>query len=349
MAVTQAGIYAASLMATISYFDEGDPNNQKADMAKALASLTDPSVNGPWKLVWGPADNDGILSFVARAGDGSYALAIRGTLTTSSAEGFAANLWDDAEVAQVPFLYPQSAGANIAAGSNDALALLIASTDPATDIGLLDYLRSVAYAKGNAISLVVVGHSLGGDIANLASLWLADQLGKVKPIQHAITPYTLAAPTTGDQAFANLWNATFGSDSYALVNTWDIIPMAWNKLAALLKTYVPQGGPSLYKDDYYYVYLPVELIQQYIIAENYTFVPVSPSTYDTFPGIAFLQGSHWDTEAARQHSLLGAYNAYIWLGLANPPAVITEARERPRVAQRRPRPAASSAAEAPAR
>ena len=46
-----------------------------------------------------------------------------------------------------------------------------------------------------------------------------------------ITPLTFAAPTTGNQQFATLFETTFPTN-YALVNTLDIVPMAWWNLDA---------------------------------------------------------------------------------------------------------------------
>ncbi len=218
MAVTRVGTLSAALLSIISYYDEANQPAQKVRMQKALASIQAP-VNGPWALTWGPAVNDGVLAFVARGADGRYALALRGTLTDWDAKGLFDNILEDLDaLVLVPFLYPQSANANVAAGSNAALALLVAATDPATDLSLIDYLRQTAAAQGGKLVLDVVGHSLGGDLANLAAAWLADQLPKAAKLQLTLTPYTFAAPTTGDQGFANLWNTLFGTSSYACVN-----------------------------------------------------------------------------------------------------------------------------------
>src|SRR5262252_9561651 len=71
--------YAAMSLAAITYDDEGGTlAQQKTQMSTNLAKLP-ASAEGPWSLVWGPADNDGILAFVALNGARTqYALAIRG-------------------------------------------------------------------------------------------------------------------------------------------------------------------------------------------------------------------------------------------------------------------------------
>ena len=314
MAVTRIGTLSAALLSSIAYYDEADQPAQKAAMASALASIQAP-VNGPWTLTWGPATNDGVLGFVARGADGTYALALRGTLTSWDAKGLFGNISADVDaLAVVPFLYPQSAGANIAAGSNDALALLVAAVDPDTGFSLIDYLRALAAGQGAKLTIAVVGHSLGGDLANLAAAWLVDQMPKTAPVQLAVTPYTFAAPTTGDQGFANLWNGLFGGASYAAVNGIDIVPMAWNQLGTIEYSYGPQNGPTLenYSSTLYWIVIPGA--QAYLSANDIAYVPLTPSDPDPFTGPAFLPQYDWADCAAQQHGLTSAYIPHVWFG-----------------------------------
>jgi hypothetical protein len=313
MPVTRVGTLSAALLSIVSYYDEADQPAQKASMRKALAGIG-PGVNGPWTLTWGPATNAGVLGFVARGADGRYALALRGTLTDWDAKGLFGNIVDDIDALDlVPFLYPQSANANVAAGSNAALALLIAATDPDTDLSLIDYLRKTAAAQGGALVLDVAGHSLGGDLANLAAAWLADQLPKVAKLQLTLTPYTFAAPTTGDRGFANLWNGLFGASSYAAVNALDIVPMAWNQLWTVQKTYSPQKGPTLWN---YSVTLwgAVGTAAEYLQLSSIVYVPVAPSRLDGFNGPAFLPQYTWADCVAQQHGLTSSYVPHVWFG-----------------------------------
>ncbi len=313
MAVTRVGTLSAALLSIISYYDEANQPAQKARMQTALASIQAP-VNGPWTLTWGPAVNDGVLGFVARGADGRYALALRGTLTDWDAKGLFDNIIEDLDaLALVPFLYPQSANANIAAGSNAALARLVAATDPATDLSLIDYLRQTAAAQGGKLVLDVAGHSLGGDLANLAAAWLADQLPKAAKLQLTLTPYTFAAPTTGDQGFANLWNTLFGTSSYACVNANDIVPMAWNQLWTVQSTYSSQNGPTLWG---YSLTLwgTVGAAAEYLQANSIAYVPVTPSSLDGFTGPAFLPQYTWADCVAQQHGLTSAYVPHVWFG-----------------------------------
>ena len=206
MTTTSSNPYAAISLATITYDDEGGTlAQQKVAMSNDLASLP-ASAEGPWSLMWGPAANDGILAFVALNADKTrYAVAVRGSLSDEDAPGFIANWFDDFDaLVQVPWLYPQTVGgALISSGMNDALALLMGATDPATDLTLIDYLRMVLV--GANAGLMVTGHSLGGALASLVAPWLYDQLPKTGTVTGvAITPYTFAAPTAGTDVRAVL-------------------------------------------------------------------------------------------------------------------------------------------------
>src|SRR5262245_2545515 len=143
--------YAAMSLASITYDDEGGTlAQQKAQMTTDLGNLP-ASAEGPWSLLWGPADNDGVLSFVAQnASRTQYAVAIRGSLSDEDAPGFISNWFDDADAfVQVPWLYPQTLpGVLISSGINDSLCLLMGATDPTTDLTLMDYLRSVLGSAG---------------------------------------------------------------------------------------------------------------------------------------------------------------------------------------------------------
>jgi Lipase (class 3) len=116
-------------------------------------------------------------------------------------------------------------------------------TDPNTDISLLDFLRGVLAGSGTEV--IVTGHSLGGALVTVLAPWLYDQLpkaGRTRPV--AVTPYTFAAPTAGNQAFVNYYTSLF-ANAYRCVNTLDIVAMAWANLATLLDMY-PSPGQSLW-------------------------------------------------------------------------------------------------------
>jgi hypothetical protein len=298
----QNGPYAAMTLAAIAYLSETDPTQQKPQMSQALTAAPG-TANGPWTLVWGPANNDGNLAYVALDTTKSvYGVAIRGTVE-DDVTGFFTNVLEDLyTLSLVPWLYPQSvAGAQIAAGTNIALAQVIAMTDPNTDMGLLDFLRSVL--PGSAAEVIVTGHSLGGGLVTVVAPWLHDQLPKAGNTgQVAITPYTFAAPTAGNQAFVNYYTGLF-PDAYRGVNTLDIVPMAWANLATMISMY-PSPGQSLwnYSKSLYFL---IESVKLYL-SQTYAQTNQQSGT-DSFQGPAVSASNSFTAEAEIQHD----HNLYL--------------------------------------
>ncbi len=241
MAVTPAQKRAAVDLAAITYTDEVNTATRARDIQAALAKIP-AGANGPWTLAWGPGEVAGILAYVARAADKkTYGLAFRGTLGEISAHDFVYNWALNGDTfKQVPWLYPQGADVKVSTGMNRALAYAIMLTDPTTNRHLLDYVRGLIRASGT-LRLLVTGHSLGGALAQLASQWLYNRLVEVDKNEEVyITPITFAAPTTGNQQFATLFETTFPTN-YALVNTLDVIPRAWADLDGLQHLYPSPG------------------------------------------------------------------------------------------------------------
>ena len=270
MPVTSAQKRAAVELAAIAYSDEVNPANRIADIEAALAQIP-AAAYGPWTLAWGPGEVEGILAYVALAADKTtYALAFRGSLGEIMAHEFIDNwLLNGETFRQVPWLYPQGGGVKVSAGMNQALAYTTMLTDQTTHKHLLDFLRDVIASNNDSLQLLVTGHSLGGAIAQLASQWLYHQLVEVDGNEEIyITPLTFAAPSTGNQQFATLFETTFPTN-YALVNTVDIVPLAWWNLDAIQHMYPPPaqaiaqfgvavaGLLAIYKDSLATAYKPV--------------------------------------------------------------------------------------------
>jgi hypothetical protein len=300
---------AAISLAIITYDDEGgDPAKQKVAMSKALSQLS-PAAAGPWSLKWGPADNDGILAFVALNSAGTqYAVAIRGSLTDEDAAGFISNWFDDFDaLVQVPWLYPQRIkGARISAGLNQALALLMGLTDPVTDLSLLDYLRKTLRPGTN---VMITGHSLGGALTTLVAPWLYDQLRLGGASNANITPYTFAAPTAGNLAFAQYYDSIF-PNSYRAVNTQDVIPMGYNNLAGIESNF-PSPGQTLYN------YSPalwwvVDLAKDYLNFNKIVYAQTNLNNVGTtksFQGPP-ISNVNYSTEVVTQHAV-SVYLAHV--------------------------------------
>lgn len=290
---------AAAYLAYFAYIDDALETVLASDFVTLLASVPAGAANGPWKLCWGPAVNDGILGYIAQGSDGTYALAFRGTDVDGSISGSFQNVLADANAFfLVPWLYPQQPGAplQISAGINGALALAIGQTDPATSVSLLDYLRGLA--KTSTLDLMVTGHSLGGAIAIVAMAWLKDQLPKVEPLNFSLWPQTFAAPTMWNAAFATSFAQTF--TYYAAVNTNDIVPMGWANLSGVLATF-PSPGPSLYDTDWW-LYWTIDGVSKAIP----TYTEIVPSDADSFTVMPVANES-WTAEAGVMHSMQFQY------------------------------------------
>jgi len=303
---------AAAYLAYFAYIDDALETVLASDFVTLLAGVPAGAANGPWKLCWGPAVNDGILGYVAQGADGSYALAFRGTDVDGSVSGSIQNVVADANgFFLVPWLYPQQAGAplQISAGINGALALAIALTDPATSVSLLDYLRGLA--KTGALDLMVTGHSLGGALAIVATAWLNDQLPKVEPLKFSLWPQTFAAPTMWNAAFATSFAKTF--TYYAAVNTNDVVPMGWANLDGVLATY-PSPGPSLYDTDYS-LWVIIKGAS-YVIPTYTAIVPSNPDLF-TAP-LVQVPDDAWTTEAGLMHSMQFQYFPHATGGVKAP-------------------------------
>lgn len=295
------GPFAAMSLAAITYLSESDPSQQKSQMSAALLALPT-AAGGPWTLEWGPSNNAGNLVFVAlNSSKNVYAVAVRGTVE-DDVTGFFTNILEDLDsLSLVPWLYPQSVtGAQIASGTNIALAQVIAMTDPVTDLGLLDYLRSVI--SGSNAQVIVTGHSLGGTLSSVVAPWIADQLPKAGNTGTvAVTPYTFAAPSAGNQAFVDYYTKLF-PNSYRGVNTFDLAPMAWTELASI-QTMYPTPGQLLW--DYSKLLYGLVESAKLSVGQLYAQTNQQAGT-DSFQGPAISQLS-FAAEAMTQHD----HNVYL--------------------------------------
>ena len=101
-----------------------------------------------------------------------------------------------------------------------------AFTDIIMGTELMESLRLFAPSE-----LYVTGHSLGGALVTTVSLYLAQCFPTM-----VINPYTFAAPTAGDQAFAKWFNTQFPS-AMCYYNYYDLVPNAWATLTNIPADY----------------------------------------------------------------------------------------------------------------
>jgi hypothetical protein len=204
-----------------------------------LQQLAEPALGLPpgATLAWGPANRGSNHVFVV---NGLHTddlrprviVAIRGTVLEAE------SLFEDADLTLTalpwsPTRYPQ---ARISQGICDAVQHIQAMVGGPASATLLSFLNTLPLNT----EIVVTGHSQGGCLASVVSLWLSEALATPG---RAIVPYTFAGESAGDANVTQAFNETFQS-GVRFYNTLDVVPKAWNEadLATISDLY-PANGP----------------------------------------------------------------------------------------------------------
>ncbi|HEV3485191.1 MAG TPA: hypothetical protein VG106_07270 [Vicinamibacterales bacterium] len=199
-----------------------------------------------WSIVWGPEvyvpnpsnPHAANALLVVQGSDASgsplYIVATAGTNGKSLLE----EVIEDLDVALVPF----GPGGQITLGTSDGVQILM---------GLQSNNQTISeFLANNASSsamLVFTGHSLGGALTPALALSIdTSGWGQVYAMP-------TAGPTPGDQTFVNAFTAKFPTPpnhtdplstwNCNIVNTLDLVPMAWTSLSGILGLY-PQIGST---------------------------------------------------------------------------------------------------------
>ncbi|MEM7355644.1 MAG: hypothetical protein AAF657_32820 [Acidobacteriota bacterium] len=271
---------------------------RRAAMQQALADPELPTENR-WRLVWGPVTVMENTSFIAEGpvlGSGpqrQYAYAIRGTVIEPW------NLIEDGldglGLHDAP--WNSSPGVQISDGMTIGWKNLTKAKDDGTTA--LQFLRGVAPGS----QLIVTGHSLGAMLASMMALYLHDELSPGV----GVVPYTFAAPTAGNQAFADAYAEAFGGAG-RYFNCLDIIPKAYayDDLEQVRHLYPCAGGPQC--QNHYACRHLVDLAQK-IAGHRY----VHPGGGTLLQAKAYAEASdslrHFAAEALAQHHV----THYMWL------------------------------------
>ena len=189
------------------------------DIPGALASYAP-----GWQAAWLPqASIGGNLAYIAFNGV-QYVVAIRGSLLSFTIGAFDDWIEEDLDVLfQEAWLYPSSLQKPmIAAGAAKGLRHLEALVGQAHGETMLDFLMTKA-VEGRKL-LAVTGHSLGANLATVYAPWLHFQIVQAKqPVPPIFAVLTFAAPTAGNTAFAQAFDAIF-RNSWRYHNAVDIVP-----------------------------------------------------------------------------------------------------------------------------
>jgi triacylglycerol lipase len=263
---------------------------------KAVAGLDPLGPDGSWQCVWGPAQSpdQSNLVYVAAYDETPgvpelVAVTIRGTDIAVDAWGVIKQMWEDLDVLDPePFPWmPASSGALVAQGTLDGLSAVRQLTYGGQR--LLSFLTGFLGASQNQQArLVVTGHSLGGCLTTVVAPWLHVSLSG-QGIGNEIVPVTFAAPTAGNAAFAAEYFSTFPA-SLRTFNSLDIVPLAWESLAAIKTIYAPHG-----LDTPDWVDVMVDLMDELVIAY------AQPGRDDKLSGRFAPSPPTWYDEAYKQH------------------------------------------------
>ena len=171
---------------------------------------------------------------------------------------------------------------------------------------LLNTLQTLVTVAGT--NIYVTGHSLGGAVATMVALYLNAQPASAwtPSPSPAINLYTFAAPTAGDQAFANAVNGLkttlLPNGPMCYVNQLDVVPCGYLMVGTTENPNNLTTLPDIYVGKHVQIYLPYELRNVLTQLEhrirNITYV--QPTQQPPLPGSLF-PGVSWAEEAGYQH------------------------------------------------
>ena len=233
----------------------GDDTADAQTLATALTGTVLPAINSGagtnWTLSWGPYVKTEPFSFgwanmhwypsleyrivntMFMATDGNRTcIAIAGTDFRSLYDW----LFEDLSVLELkPWsdLYPQTkapASAMVSDAMHKGFSNLQNATPATTILGagttMTDVLNGIT-ASGSEV--YVTGHSLGGALAPIVSLWIADQQASQGLYPNfTVNPFSYAGPTPGEANFQKYYGNVL-PNTQRVWNRLDIVPNAWNQ------------------------------------------------------------------------------------------------------------------------
>jgi hypothetical protein len=173
-----------------------------------------------------------------------YAIVVRGTVWN-----FLTDWLDDFDVLHThdwPYASPADLSILVAQGSWDGLQALLTMTSEPDGKTFGQVLAGLASQATSGLDLLIAGHSLGGALATTLGLYLADTVGQwagtASPI--GMKSYTFAAPPTGNQAYADYYDArsaltTISWQAFRIFNEQDLVPFAYADLEGFVDCGVP--------------------------------------------------------------------------------------------------------------
>jgi len=231
---------------------------QTAVLLAALTYSSDPQTDiatylPGWSIVWnGTQSYDGNYAFIALdPAATTYALAIRGSLPPfdvfNNWNAFANWVLEDLDVVtRVSWPYAATSNPLISNGANTAFTNMQQMVDQlGSGLSIYEYLKANAVQPDNGKQVLITGHSLGGNIANVyASYFVTALAGDGYPAFNDSTSLvTFAAPAPGNADFATDLDAKI-TNAWHYENDQDIVPKFPHYSTVLLVGFMYIGGPS---------------------------------------------------------------------------------------------------------
>jgi Lipase (class 3) len=228
----------AMLLSAFAYTDEQTVNGESADQQaqRMRQDINALMVNEPtlaqWQVVWGPALDPARANMMYVAGNtatNQYAVVVRG-----SAWSFVLD-WLEDFTALLPFVpCPDITNTSVPISFGASVGLFsLLGMHNSSGVDLLSFLATLPADA----QIYITGHSLGGCLASVLAVVVANQIGKDR-----LKVYTFAAPSGGGKDFANYFNGMFVPDdgpsaAFRFYNDLDIVPNAWATLQTIESYY----------------------------------------------------------------------------------------------------------------
>ena len=283
---------------------ERELNDTIAGYLKTMAPVKD-----NWELVWGPCVykfpliakySDNTVYVVQNTQDRSqYVLALSGTNPYELTDWVFEDLLVGTTASWTYGGPPP--GARISASAALSLSIL-QNLKPCRGIAgddtrLIDFLNGIS----NISSVTVTGHSLGGEMASTAALWLADSQGISWDMQKRaqVFAYCYASPTAGNSVWANYFHQTFGDNAHRIWNRIDVVPHAWqlNDMKQIPNLYRPEIRAP------FWVRIAIDLAMLAVKGKDYTQIAAVAADNQPLPGTVNTD-PEWDSftlQMAYQH------------------------------------------------
>jgi len=281
-----------------------------------------------WKIVWnGLQSPDGNYAFIATdPAEETYALAIRGSLPPqdifSNWDAFANWILEDLDViTQVSWPYATTANPLISNGANTAFNNLRGMLDTlGSGLSVTDFLLTNAVKPGRQV--LITGHSLGGNIANVFASYFVSTLTGNGYSAGNVSLFTFAAPAPGNGDFATDLDTKLPT-AWHYQNSNDIVPNFPVSDTIFLTgfLYVPQPAASditvTYKGhtvslrEAFFLLAGVFLLYHYQ-QQNNNYTVFNTSLYEQYGNNT---AADWFGQAGAQHAVS---NYAAFLGAAQP-------------------------------